>query len=177
MTGRAVGWGELLFAGLLITGVATLGVPAPTAVRLPLPGAVAAGAAAGAGLFRALSGAWCRAPSGSLRSVALCGPAATLVGRAAVEEVAWRGFALPALAGALTVIPALAATSTLFALAHTNVEGRERLVHVGTGVAFGGLYLLTGRLAAAISAHVVYNGLIAIALVAATPPGARGGTR
>jgi len=172
MTGRAIGWGELLFAGLLITGVATLGLPAPTTVRLPLLGAVAAGAAAGAALFRALSGVWCRAPA--LRHVALCGSAATLVGRAAVEEVAWRGFALPALAGAITVVPALAATSALFALAHTNVAGRERLVHVGTGIAFGGLYLLTGRLAAAISAHVVYNGLIAIALAAAAPPGGRG---
>ncbi len=107
-------------------------------------------------------------------NIALCGRAATLVGRAAVEEVAWRGFALPALAGAITVVPALAASSMLFALAHANVEGRERLVHVGTGVVFGGLYLLTGRLAAAISAHAVYNGLIAIARVAAAPPGGPG---
>jgi membrane protease YdiL (CAAX protease family) len=92
-----------------------------------------------------------------------------LAGRAAVEELAWRGFLLGALAAPLGLAGALGVTSAAFALAHAGVRGRMRLVHVLTGGVFGGLYLASGRLAAAVAAHVVYNALVVTAAPADKP--------
>jgi membrane protease YdiL (CAAX protease family) len=71
------------------------------------------------------------------------------------EEIVWRRVVLGALlpGGALV---ALAASTLGFALAHRA----RRLLHVGTGVTFGSLYLATGALTASIAAHWLYNVLV-----------------
>jgi membrane protease YdiL (CAAX protease family) len=71
---------------------------------------------------------------------------------AANEELLWRRIVL----GELLVrgaVPALAASTLAFALAHRARPG----LHLLTGATFGGLYLATGGLAASIAAHAVYN--------------------
>lgn len=167
MTLRRAGWEELFFAALLAAGAVTVGLPPVGAAVLGLPAApaVALGAVAGAGLFRVLAGP--RVPA--LRPAPLAGPrGVVLAGRASVEEVAWRGFLLGALVPPLGPLAALGVTSVAFALAHGAAGGRLRLVHVLTGGVFGGLYLSSGRLASAVAAHVVYNGLV---VAARRPPG------
>jgi membrane protease YdiL (CAAX protease family) len=83
---------------------------------------------------------------------------------AANEELLWRRLLLGELlyAGPLA---ALALSSAGFAIAHR----RARLFHVGTGCAFGGVYLATGFLGASIAAHWLYNVLVA-ALFQRGPP-------
>src|SRR5579862_351085 len=71
------------------------------------------------------------------------------------EEVVWRRIALGELLPA-GVVPAFALTTVGFALFH---RARRRL-HLGTGAAFGALYLSTGVLAASIVAHWTYNVLV-----------------
>jgi hypothetical protein len=119
-----------------------------------VPGlALALGAAAGAVLFGALAR---RRPSFAGT------PSRRVVGRqlflglcAANEEVLWRRVFLGELlvAGPLA---ALALSSAGFALAHR----RARLLHIGTGSVFGGVYLTTGFLGASIAAHWTYNALV-----------------
>src|SRR5262249_30740830 len=75
---------------------------------------------------------------------------------AANEELLWRRLLL----GELLIagpVAALALSSAGFAIAHR----RARLLHVGTGSAFGALYLATGLLSASIAAHWAYNALVA----------------
>jgi hypothetical protein len=62
-------------------------------------------------------------------------------------------------------LAALVASSVAFGVVHR----RLRLLHVATGAAFGGVYLLTGALAASLAAHWVYNTLVA-SHVAGEPP-------
>ena len=75
-----------------------------------------------------------------------------LVVAAAAEEVVWRRVVLGELlrAGPLA---ALAGSTLGFALVHRTRQS----LHLGTGAAFGGLYLATGALAASIAAHWAYN--------------------
>jgi membrane protease YdiL (CAAX protease family) len=135
--------------------VAMLAPPRP-AVRMEAGLAVATGAAAGAALFAAASRRAPRLPG------ARAGPAALLAKQcliglfAANEEVVWRRVVLGELLPAGSV-PALAVSSIGFALAHH----RSRALHLGTGAAFGSLYLATGALAASIAAHWVYNLFVA----------------
>ena len=149
------------FAVLLAVGVATLGLPPPEGATMALLPAAALGVAAGVLLFRVLSGGWCSFQHASTAGVRRL---ATIAGSAAVEEVAWRGFVLMLATRIVGPLPALVVSSALFALAHGNVRGRAKLVHVATGGVFGGTYLATGRLTAAIAAHAVYNASIEISL-------------
>jgi membrane protease YdiL (CAAX protease family) len=74
---------------------------------------------------------------------------------AASEEIVWRRVVL----GELLRVGPLAAVagSTLgFALVHRT----RQTLHLGTGAAFGSLYLATGALAASIAAHWAYNVLL-----------------
>jgi membrane protease YdiL (CAAX protease family) len=123
--------------------------------RLPRALAAVVGILAGSVLFVAASR--CR-PSLQRRAATK----SVLVGRqlflalwAANEELLWRRVLLGELlvAGPLA---ALALSSAGFGLAHR----RARLLHVGTGSAFGGLYLATGFLGASIAAHWTYNTLV-----------------
>jgi membrane protease YdiL (CAAX protease family) len=74
------------------------------------------------------------------------------------EEIVWRRVLLGEFLTA-GVIPALAASTVGFALAH-----RARLLHLVTGATFGGLYLATGAIAASVAAHWVYNALVSASL-------------
>ncbi len=160
MTIRRAGWDELSFAALLVAGLATVGLPGvPVALlRLPVASALPTGVLAGAALFALLAGARSRRLPACRPRRLLGRRGVVLVARAAVEEVAWRGFLLGALAAPLGWLPALAVSSAGFACAHGG--GRGRLVHLLTGGVFGALYLASGRLAAAVAAHVVYNALV-----------------
>jgi membrane protease YdiL (CAAX protease family) len=128
--------------------------PEPT-LRIPHTLAMLAGIVVGGALFAAA--ARCRPSLRGRRR-----PTPLLVVRhlflalcATNEELIWRRVLL----GELLVagpVAALALSSAGFALAHR----RARLLHVGTGSAFGGVYLATGCLGASIAAHWAYNTLV-----------------
>ena len=91
---------------------------------------------------------------------------AFLAAAAAGEEALWRGVVLGELLS--SGIPAAFAGSTLgFALAHRGRPG----LHLGTGAAFGCVYLATGVLAASIAAHWIYNALLLSRLAREREPG------
>ena len=124
----------------------------PVGAQLALP----AGALVGALLFACLAG---RAACG----VALAAPVTLGAGVAigASEEAIWRGFALGRLAPLLGVGAAVALSSAGFAATHFPAQrARGVTVQLGTGLAFGTLYALTGSLAAAACAHGLYNLLV-----------------
>lgn len=129
-----------------------LPVPAPTAVRVSIPVAALAGLLAGAAVFSLIAG------RPRLRALPTPTQAGFLVGWSWVEEVLWRRLLLSGLAVVAGAAVALVATTTLFALAHS-----DRGVHLLTGALFGSLFLATGRLAAAVTAHAAYNLLVAAA--------------
>jgi len=83
---------------------------------------------------------------------------------AANEEVLWRWVILGELLR-LGPAPALAISSAGFAIAHP----RARALHLSTGATFGLVYLGTGVLAASITAHWIYNALVA-SLAERAPP-------
>jgi membrane protease YdiL (CAAX protease family) len=70
------------------------------------------------------------------------------------EEIIWRRVVLGELLASGALV-ALSLSTVGFALAH-----RARALHLGTGAAFGGLYLSTGALVASVVAHWVYNVLV-----------------
>lgn len=153
-------WARLA-ATWIAAGAVLLLVAAPTVTepewRPSL--AAAAGAAAGLVLFLALGGrarafAWPRPTT-----------AVVLVVTAGAEEVIWRWFALAELAARSDTLAALATTTIAFALAH----GRSASHHLLTGAAFGALFLVTGSLAAAWSAHATYNLSVAAGRARAAP--------
>src|SRR5579885_1605483 len=166
----------LLFAALVGVGLATVGLPPPGAAGLPAVAALPLAAAAGFLLFRALAGSWAclGRPRGATWHGAL--RLLSVSARAGVEEVAWRGYVLALLVPPVGRAGALALSSGLFALAHGDVRGRRKLVHVATGGVFGGVYLATGRLEAAVLAHVAYNCSVVLAVANASRdgPGVRG---
>src|SRR5579884_232681 len=166
----------LLFAALVGVGLATVGLPPPGAAGLPAVAALPLAAAAGFLLFRALAGSWAclGRPRGATWHGAL--RLLSVSARAGVEEVAWRGYVLALLVPPVGRAGALALSSGLFALAHGDVRGRRKLVHVATGGVFGGVYLATGRLEAAALAHVAYNCSVVLAVANASRdgPGVRG---
>jgi membrane protease YdiL (CAAX protease family) len=77
---------------------------------------------------------------------------------AANEELVWRRAVLGECLGAGSAA-ALAGSTLVFAVAHRARPG----LHLGTGAAFGGVYLATGVLGASIAAHWIYNGLLSSA--------------
>jgi ABC-2 type transport system ATP-binding protein len=94
--------------------------------------------------------------------------ALVLTVRAALEELFWRGLVLAALSLALGVIGGLVLSSAAFAGFH-----RRRRLHLVTGLAFGALYVCTGKLLAPILAHAAYNVLVCSTLPVAELRGAR----
>jgi ABC-2 type transport system ATP-binding protein len=157
-----------VLSGVPLLGAALLiGLPATGDAAVSTPVATALGVLTGAVLFRGFAGVWpdlggLRRERGGIIAVR----STYLTVRSALEELAWRGFVLGVLARTVTAVPALLLSSIGFALAHASIVGRQKLVHVATGAAFGSVYLLTGRLASAISAHAVYNVLIGLAVEA-----------
>jgi membrane protease YdiL (CAAX protease family) len=149
---RGAIWCRLAFAALLAAGLLLILTPEVPHARLGPPAAAAAGGAVGLLLYLAVARHRPYAPPLAPPVVAAY---AILVVPAVSEEVVWRGVVLGELLRAGPV--AAVAGSTLgFALAH---RGRPAL-HLGTGATFGGLYLATGALLAAIAAHWAYNVLL-----------------
>jgi membrane protease YdiL (CAAX protease family) len=123
----------------------------PTA-RIGSLAAAGAGIAAGLLLYVAVARSRPYVPPRAPAALAAC---AVLVVAAASEEIVWRRVVL----GELLRVGPLAAVagSTLgFALVHRT----RQTLHLGTGAAFGSLYLATGALAASIAAHWAYNVLL-----------------
>jgi len=130
--------------------------------------ALASGPLCGAALFVALAGgrlprAWVPAPRRAfvLRWLGLGG-------RAALEELVWRGLVLGALALAVGPIWALLLSAAAFAAWHAPGLGGRSAVHVVTGLGFGLSYLV-GGVAAAVLAHCIYNVLVDWAVHAPRP--------
>jgi membrane protease YdiL (CAAX protease family) len=128
--------------------------PAPTSPRVGSAAAVLLGVPVGVLVFVALARVPPRLPRrGELTRAQL----AFLLGWAWVEEVIWRRLLLATLAVAAGVAVGLATATALFALAHRQ----GRAAHLLTGAAFGGAFVVTGRLGAAVASHAVYNLLVA----------------
>jgi membrane protease YdiL (CAAX protease family) len=135
--------------------------PPQPPVRVAPALALAVGALAGAVLFGAVSR---RRPSLANTSPLLLGRHLFLGVCAANEEIIWRRTLLGELLPAGPIL-ALVVSSAGFAVAHR----RLRLLHAGTGLVFGLLYLATGVLGASIAAHWVYNAFVGSLLQRAPP--------
>jgi membrane protease YdiL (CAAX protease family) len=73
------------------------------------------------------------------------------------EEIVWRWGVLAGLAPRVGWGAALGLSAVGFAYRHTRGEGLVAYLLLGS--AFGGIFLATGRLAAAVAAHAGYNTL------------------
>jgi membrane protease YdiL (CAAX protease family) len=140
----------------LAAGLLAAVAPATPSPRVPPAAGVAGGIGAGAVLYLLALRARPRLPPCAPQRLVFAGKLAVFGLWAACEEVLWRRVVLgELLAGG--IVAALALSSIAFALAHAGRRG----LHVGTGAAFGGVYLVTGALAASIAAHWTYNVLVA----------------
>jgi ABC-2 type transport system ATP-binding protein len=157
-------WGRAaVLAG--VAGSLLLLVRVPLEPRWPAAPSLVAGVVTAALLFGLLAGRPppLRWPAG--RSAMLVAKGLLLSARSASEEVIWRWWLLGSLAPRFGAVSALAASTVCFALAHAGWQGRRGVaVHLVTGAAFGVVFLATGRLAAAVGAHVAYNLLVALAV-------------
>ncbi len=149
---------------LLLCGAAAtvLLLGAGRAPTLPLPFALSAGLATATILYAVLAQ---RLPSVSIaleRRIAFAAKALYLAIHSAAEEVLWRWFVLGAIAAREGWLAALLLSSLAFTASHARGQGWQGLrVHVLTGLAFGAIFLVTGRIAASIVAHITYNVLVA----------------
>jgi len=149
-------WARIAAGSALAASLTLLLEPPHPGRHVTLPLALAAGLIAGGALFVVASR---RRPSCRQRRARK----SVVVGRqlflglcAANEELLWRRLLLGELLVAGPVV-ALALSSAGFAVAHR----RARVLHAGTGSAFGAVYLATGFLGASIAAHWAYNTLVA----------------
>ena len=142
-------WSLAALAGAMV-------VPRPeplAAVRAPL----ALGLFVGVGLYVVLSGS----VSVTVRAPGVAARIVYVAARAAYEEAVWRLCLLGLLAAAFGPAAGLALTTTAFALSHWPRQGPRAVVHLVTGSALCGVFLVTGSFAAAAATHVVYNALVA----------------
>jgi membrane protease YdiL (CAAX protease family) len=170
----------LVERGIVAACGASLLVWAPLAGLQPRVGALLAacgGIGAGVALFVTLAR---RAPQRfrphavAIRALVLTAPA--LLAAAVGEEAIWRYLLLGVLRGLAGTSGALAASTAAFAFAHGLGGVRAVRIHVVTGACFGTVYIASGRLVAAVAAHLAYNLLVVAAragpLDAAQPLGA-----
>jgi membrane protease YdiL (CAAX protease family) len=122
--------------------------------------ATTAGAMAGAILYVALAGTWRRLSDFSLVSISrLAARVLTTPWKAFNEESLWRAGML---AGLMHLVPlplAIALSTMLFALLHSNAAARVRPVvaHTLTGGVFACLFVLFGSVFGCWAAHTVFN--------------------
>lgn len=154
MTGRSLWLGVSIgFAAAAATAIAAP-APPPTDPRLGTAAAAVLGVPLGILLFLALARTRPRLPGGGELTGAQL---AFLLGWAWVEEMVWRRLLLAGFAVVGGVAVGLVVATVLFAFAHR----RGRATHLFTGAAFGGAFVATGRLGAAVASHAVYNLLVA----------------
>jgi ABC-2 type transport system ATP-binding protein len=156
------------FAIALLGAVAVLVVLPIDPPRNPVPWQLAlpAGVVGGLTLFASLASRSLpvRGPERS-RLAILAAKGAYVSITSATEEVFWRWLILGALADTIGLAAALAASTLSFAFAHElRVRSGPFAIHLATGASFGGVYLLTGSLTAAIGAHATYNLLVLVGL-------------
>jgi membrane protease YdiL (CAAX protease family) len=120
---------------------------------------VVSGPLCGAALFLALAGGRLPRERPRARPRALAVRWLSLGLAAALEELVWRGLVLAGLALAFGPSVALLASSAGFAAWHASALGRRCVVHLATGLGFGGAFLV-GGLGAAVTAHATYNLLV-----------------
>jgi ABC-2 type transport system ATP-binding protein len=127
----------------------------------PVGDALVAGCLTGIGLFAILARRRARLVAlATLPRRQLIARSVVLTARSAYEEAVWRALLLGLLAAPLGPVAALSISTLLFAGSHVGRQGRAAAAHVLTGASFGGVYLATGRLHAAIAAHGAYNVLV-----------------
>jgi membrane protease YdiL (CAAX protease family) len=101
------------------------------------------------------------------RAVLLLAPSITAT--ALVEEVLWRYGAFGALDALAGTVLAAAAATIGFAAAHAPHGSRAVRAGLVTGCVFVTVYIVTGRLAAAVLAHALYNLLVVASSSAERP--------
>lgn len=142
--------------------------PAQPASRLTWPAQPAVGVCAGGLLFLLATRRRPHLPTSTVSLPLLVARHGFLGLWAANEEIVWRRVMLGELLPG-GVVPALAASTIGFALAHRARRG----LHIGTGATFGSLYLATGALATCVAAHWTYNlfvgGLVDRARIRSSP--------
>jgi len=149
-------WGRIVVWSLAAVAGAA-GVRRPEA-HVDLGGAtVVLGLVVGVGLHVGLSGS----ATVKLRAPGVAARIAYVAARAAYEETLWRLCLLGLLAAAFGPAAGLSLTTVAFALSHWPRQGARAAVHLVTGTAFGGVFLVTGSFAAATAAHATYNALVA----------------
>ena len=158
-TARTLWSRTLLLCGAATAAVLLGGGRAPI---LPLPFSLPAALATATILYAALAH---RRPTLAIaleRRVAFAAKAVYLALHSAAEEVLWRWFVLGAIAARDGWLAALLLSTLAFAASHARGQGWQGLrVHALTGLAFGAIFLVTGRIAASIVAHIAYNVLVA----------------
>ena len=156
MSARGRLWLQIVL-GTAVAGTALflISPPAP-ASKLPVLAAVSAGAAAGLCLYIAVTRMRPFLPRGTGRYSVVAAKYMLIGLLAADEEVVWRRLVLGECLRA-GVAAALAGSALAFGLAHRTRPG----LHLGTGAAFGSVYVATGALAASIATHWAYNALLA----------------
>ncbi len=147
-------WLRLCLIGSAAGASLLVDVPAPGGRTLHVAAALPLGAITGASLFVALAAWQAKETAGRPTRIQV----GFLVLWATVEEAVWRRLLVGALAGAAGLGTAALASTVAFAATHR----RGRLAHLVTGGTFCGIYVATGRLAAAVAAHVAYNLLVAV---------------
>lgn len=152
-------WLGLVALALLAGGVCAAGLPDPPRARVCVPDALAVGGISGVVLARialALVTGDVRRCPGRRRLATSVGLAAVLVVAAACEEVVWRGAVQAAVGTVAGTGGSLVLAALLFGAVHGPLR-RRMATQVLTGVAFGTVFAVSGRLVAAMAAHGAYN--------------------
>jgi len=137
-----------LVAGSLLLAFGSIAPPPP---RLDGLEAAAAGLATAALLYLVLALGRAAPPRRLLVPAVAAG---------ASEEAVWRWGLLAGTAPYLGWVGALALSTVGFAFRHTRRDGLP--AYLLLGAAFGGVFVATGQLAAAVTAHAGYNALVLI---------------
>ena len=155
MTARTGVWLRFALGTAFALGLLVTLSPARPASRLSAVLQPVVGLAAGGLLYLILVRSLPRRPTPGPSASAAVGKC-VLFGVAALnEEIVWRRVLLGELLFG-GVVAALAASTLAFAVSH---RARPAL-HLGTGAAFGAVYLTTGALVATVTAHWAYNVLV-----------------
>jgi ABC-2 type transport system ATP-binding protein len=155
--GRLAGW-------VAVTAVAVVVAPSVESLDPTLherANGVVFGCVVGSAIFAVLARR--RIPAAAVAALPrrrLFARSLVLTAKSAQEEAVWRAVLLGFLIGPLGRLAAVAATTVLFAAAHAHRQGRAAAAHLVTGTAFGVVYVVTGRLLAAVAAHATYNVLV-----------------
>jgi ABC-2 type transport system ATP-binding protein len=142
----------------------------PPLTRLPALPSLLASLGAACLIFLVLSGQahlWRRPARRRVAALTVKGVYLTMT--SAAEEVFWRWLVLGGLAPVVGLVPAFLASTVGFALAHGVRRADVVAVHLATGAAFGTVYVVTGRIEAAILTHAVYNWLVVVAIESGAP--------